>query len=73
MLDMEGYSALSFHIQQHTGILFPNDAVNRTGRVVFAEELESNVDNYGEDCSNNNNNGGRGNRALMMFRSFENG
>ncbi len=54
-------------------MLFPNNAIDCAGRAVFAEELESNVDNYGEDGSNSNNNGGRGNRALTMFRSSENG
>ena len=48
-------------LQRQLGRLFLNNAVDHTGRAVFAEELESNIDNYGENGSNNNNNGGRGN------------
>ncbi len=68
MLDMAGYLALSIDLQQHVGRLFPNDGINCAERAVFTGELESNMDNYGEDSSNSNNNGGRGNRALTMFR-----
>jgi hypothetical protein len=64
---------LSVDLQWHIGRLFPNNAIHCAGKAVFAEELESNVDNYGEDGSNSNKYGGRSNQALTMFRLAKNG
>lgn len=60
-LDVAGYSALSVDLRRHVGRLFPNDAVDRAGRAVYAEELE---DDGG---------GGGGGRALTMIGLSENG
>jgi hypothetical protein len=68
MLDMAGYLALSIDLQRHVSRLFLNNVMDCAGRAVFTGELESNMDHYGEDSSNSNNNGGRGNWALTMFR-----
>jgi cell division control protein 45 len=40
-LDVAGYSALSINMKQHVGRLFPNDVIDRAGRAVYAEELET--------------------------------
>ncbi len=71
-LDLAGYLALSVYLQWHIGRLFPNNAVDCAGRVVFAKELERNVYNYG-DNGNNNTSGGRGNQVLTMIRLSKNG
>ncbi|KAL3817162.1 hypothetical protein ACHAXA_006162 [Cyclostephanos tholiformis] len=71
-LDVAGYSALSIDLRRHVGRLFPNDAIDRAERAVYAEELESNADNYGED-GNSYNSGGGGNRALTKIGLSENG
>jgi hypothetical protein len=42
-LNLAGYLALSVDLQWLVGRLFPNDAVNKAGRAVFAKDLESNV------------------------------
>jgi hypothetical protein len=59
-------------LQWHAGRLFPNNAVDCAGRVVFSKKLESNVDNYRKD-GNSNNNGGGGNWALTMIMLSKNG
>ena len=63
-LDVAGYSALSVDLRRHVGRLFPNDAVDRAGRAVYAEELEDDGGGGG---------GGGGGRALTMIGLSENG
>lgn len=65
-LDVAGYSALSINMKQNVGRLFPNDVIDRAGRAVYAEELET---TYYQDTNTSNNGGG----ALTRIGLSENG
>merc|ERR1719162_2960803 len=45
-LDVAGYGAVALDLRRHAGRLFPNGAVDRAGRTVYAEELESGERNH---------------------------
>lgn len=66
-LDVAGYSALSINMKQHVGRLFPNDVIDRAGRAVYAEELETTYQEQGLYTSNN------GGGALTRIGLSENG
>ena len=68
-LDVAGYSALSINMKQHVGRLFPNDVIDRAGRAVYAEELETTYQEQGLYTSNNGDGGG----ALTRIGLSENG
>ncbi len=70
-LDVAGYSALSVDLRRHVGRLFPNDAVDRVGRQVYAEDLEGS--NGGDNNYREDRNDGGGNRGLTQIGLSENG